>query len=111
MTSPDSLPDIDLVTKAFGLTRAELAEVIGLPPEALQTGEPDAPAVRSRVVELIEIISRIEGWAGGGAAAMRWYRAQPIPAFGGRTAELMVQAGEAEEVRRYLNHIAAGGFA
>jgi hypothetical protein len=42
---------------------------------------------------------------------MAWYRAEPIPAFGGRTAEALVKAGEAAAVRDYLDHIAAGGYA
>jgi hypothetical protein len=43
--------------------------------------------------------------------AMAWYRAQPIPAFGGRTAEALVKEGKASAVRDYLDHVAVGGFA
>jgi hypothetical protein len=42
---------------------------------------------------------------------MAWYRAQPIPAFGGRTAEALVKEGKAAAVRDYLDHVAVGGFA
>jgi RES domain-containing protein len=31
-----------------------------------------------------EILHRVTGWAGGGRQALAWYRAEPIPAFGGR---------------------------
>lgn len=109
--TPDGEPDIDLITTAFGLTRAQLDDTVGLPADTLQSiGHSDASATWSRVLELVGIISRIESWAGGGAAAMEWYRAHPIPAFGGRTAEAVVKAGDGKAVLRYLDHLAAGGF-
>lgn len=58
-----------------------------------------------------EIIARVERWAGGAEEARRWYRAFPIPAFGDRTAESLVKAGEAEAVRDYLDAVATGAFA
>ena len=64
-----------------------------------------------RVREMLEIVARIKGWAGGEAQAMAWYRSQPIPALDGRTAEALVKAGEAGAVRDYLDHLALGGFA
>ena len=42
---------------------------------------------------------------------MAWYRAQPISAFGDRTAEALVKSGQAAAVRDYLDHLAMGGFA
>ena len=109
---PAGQPDIGLITTAVGLPRAQLAAVVGLPADALQAIDPaDAVATQARVLELVEIIGRIESWAGGARSAMAWYRAQPIPAFGGRTAEAMVKAGDATAVWRYLDHIAVGGFA
>jgi hypothetical protein len=42
---------------------------------------------------------------------MAWYRAQPIPAFGGRTAESLVKEGKASVVRDYLDFAALGNFA
>ena len=53
----------------------------------------------------------VQGWAGGPAQAMAWYRAEPIPAFGGRTAEALVKSGQANAVREYLDHLATGGYA
>ncbi|HEV3396279.1 MAG TPA: MbcA/ParS/Xre antitoxin family protein, partial [Xanthobacteraceae bacterium] len=70
-----------------------------------------APKTQARLREMLEIISRITAWAGGTLQAMAWYRAQPIPAFGGRTAESLVKSGHASAVRDYLDHIAMGGFA
>ena len=61
--------------------------------------------------EMNEILTRVAGWAGGPAQAMAWYRAEPIPAFGGRTAEALVKSGQAGRLRDYLDSIALGGFA
>lgn len=58
-----------------------------------------------------EIIERVKPWAGSEAAARRWYRSQMIPALGDQTAEALVRTGQADLVRRYLDGIAAGGFA
>ncbi len=59
----------------------------------------------------LDILKRVEAWAGGEAAALVWYHSQPIPALDGRTAESLVEAGGAASVRAYLNHLALGGFA
>ena len=44
---------------------------------------------------MLEIVSRASGWAGGKEQAMAGSRAQPIAAFGGRTAEALVKDGQA----------------
>ena len=71
----------------------------------------DGPKAQSRVREMLEIINLVQGWAGGAAQAMAWYRAEPIPAFGGRTAEALVKSGAATAVRDYVDHLATGGYA
>jgi hypothetical protein len=60
---------------------------------------------------MLEVIVRVMPWAGGQQQAMAWYRAQPIPAFGGRTAESLVKEGKASVVRDYLDLAALGNFA
>jgi hypothetical protein len=100
------------VADAFGLSKQQLADTIGLARETLyKPGRAGAPKTQARIREMLEIISRIEEWAGGKLQAMAWYRAQPIPAFGGRTSESLVKSGHAAAVRDYLDHIAVGGFA
>jgi hypothetical protein len=96
----------------YGLTKRQLAETIGLAPEALyKTGRLNAAKTQSRLREMSEILRRVSEWAGGPAQAMAWYRAEPIPAFGGRTAESLVKSGQATALRDYLDSIAVGGFA
>ena len=58
-----------------------------------------------------EIIARVEIWVGSNHEAQNWYRAYPIPAFGDRTAESLVKAGEEEAVRNYVIAVASGAFA
>lgn len=70
-----------------------------------------AAKTQNRVREMLEIVGRISHWAGGEQQAMAWYRAQPILAFGGRTAESLVKSDQASALRDYLDHIANGGFA
>jgi hypothetical protein len=97
---------------AYGLTKKQLAETIGLAPEALyKRGRLGAAKTQTRLREMAEILLRVSAWAGGPAQAMAWYRAEPIPAFGGRTAEQLVKSGQAGALRDYLDSIAMGGFA
>ena len=76
-----------------------------------RTIEPDSRADKNALREMNEILIRVSAWAGGKAQAMTWYRAEPIPAFGGRTAEQLVKSGQAGALRDYLDSIAMGGFA
>ena len=104
-------PPIERV-EDFGLNKKQLAETLGVPPEALyKTSRLNAAKTQSRLREMNEILTRVSAWAGGPAQAMAWYRAEPIPAFGGRTAEALVKSGQATAVRDYIDHLATGGYA
>ena len=123
-TSPQSVPfvarfidtkgrlAIAQVADSFGMSKAQLAETVGLGRETFhKAARMNAAKTQSRVREMLEIVSRVSEWAGGKNQAMAWYRAQPISAFGDRTAESLVKAGEAAALRDYLDHLATGGFA
>ncbi len=104
--------DVDRVAEAFRMTKSQLAETAGLGTATISKADRRrAPRTQSRVREMLEIINRVQIWAGGETQAMAWYRSQPIPALDGRTPEALVKAGEAGAVRDYLDHIALGGFA
>jgi DNA-binding XRE family transcriptional regulator len=103
---------IGQVADGFGMSKSQLAETAGLARETLYRVERSRAAkTQGRLREMLEVISRVIDWAGGKEQAMAWYRAQPIPAFGGRTAEALVKEGKASAVRDYLDHVAVGGFA
>jgi hypothetical protein len=103
---------IDRVADRFGLSKRQFAETIGISRETLyRPARLKAPKTQARAVEMLEIVGRIADWAGGEKQALAWYRAEPLPAFGGRTAESLVKEGKAAAVRDYLDHVATGGFA
>lgn len=103
---------VDEVAVWFGLSQGQFAETVGVSPETFhRRARVNAPKTQSRVKEMLEIVNRIALWAGGKDQALAWYRAEPIPAFGGRTAESIVKDGRAADVRDYLDHVALGGFA
>jgi hypothetical protein len=97
----------------LGVSSAQLLETAGVKSKvksSLTLTKLDKDA-QARVREMLEIVSRISAWAGGKEQAFAWYRAEPIPAFGSRTAESLVKEGKAAAVRDYLDHVATGGFA
>jgi uncharacterized protein (DUF2384 family) len=103
---------VERVAERFGMSKAQLAETMGLKREAMhRSARVQAPRTQARATEMLEIVGRIVDWAGGEQQAMAWYRAEPIAAFGGRTAEALVKEGKAAAVRDYLDHVATGGFA
>ena len=103
---------VEEAARAFNMSRAQLAETAGLAREVFQkTSRRSGPKAQSRVREMLEIMGLVQGWAGSAAQAMAWYRAEPIPAFGGRTAEALVKSGQAGAVRDYVDHLATGGYA
>jgi hypothetical protein len=108
----DEAIDAERVAEQFNMTRPALAATLGLGRDAL--GRQDRAGARKsqqRLREMLEIIGLVQGWAGGELAAMSWYRAAQIPAFGGRTAEALVKDGKAALVRDYIDHLALGGYA
>jgi Protein of unknown function (DUF2384) len=112
LLDPAGVLDVDRVADAFKLTKFQLADILGLSRETLyKSSRAKAPKTQGRMRDMLEIIGLVEDWAGGKLQAMAWYRAQGIPAFGGRTAELLVKDGYASAVRDYIDHLAMGGFA
>jgi hypothetical protein len=103
---------IDRVAASFGLSKQQLAQTVGLQAEALyREKRAAAPKTQARMRDMLEIVGRVSAWAGGKDQAMAWYRAEPLAAFGGRTAEFLVKEGKAAALRDYLDHVALGGFA
>jgi hypothetical protein len=106
------LLDVEEAAEALGMSKAQLAETAGLPRETLQkSGRREGPKAQARMREMLDIINLVQAWAGGPAQALAWYRAEPIRAFGGRTAEALVKSGYAAAVRDYVDHLATGGHA
>ena len=103
---------VERVAASFGMSKLQLAETIGLSRETLYKADrARAARTQARIREMLEIVGLLTVWAGGQAQALAWYHAQPIAAFGGRTAEALVKTGQAAVVRDYLDHMALGGYA
>ena len=102
----------DAMAERLGITKRDLASLAGLAAATLQRKDrANAPATLARLNEVTDILARVSVWAGGERQAFAWYRAQPLAAFGDRTAENIVKSGDAAAVRDYLDHLALGGFA
>src|SRR5665213_1084094 len=104
LTGPTGLIAVDEVASSFGLSKGQLADTIGIAPETLRrVARMHAPKTQARMREMLEIVGRVADWAGGKDQAMAWYRAEPLPAFGGRTAESLVKEGKAGALRDFLD--------
>ncbi len=104
--------DVDAVSTGLGISKPALAETLGLGRDALaRSTRADGPKSQQRMTEMLEILGLVSGWAGSDRAALAWYRSEPIPAFGSRTAEALVKQGRAGVVREYIDHLALGGYA
>ena len=98
--------------EVYGLSKKQFAETIGLSPEALYKSDRlGAAKTQTRLREMKEISTHVSAWAGGPAQAMAWGRAEPIPAFGARTAKSWSSPVRRRRCAIISNSIALGGFA
>jgi hypothetical protein len=111
--SPDGSIDIGVLASILGVTEGELASSVGLSGKSV-TGESgqDSNEVQRRLMVLVNLLKkRVTPWSGDPGAAYDWYCYQPIPSFGGQTAQDLVKMGRASAVKTYLDRIADGGYA
>ncbi len=109
---PDGRIETGRLAHRLHVSKAELAVASGLSRDAVsKTARRTAPATQTRLRDVAEIVARVLPWAGSLPQAFAWYRAQPLPSFGDRTAEDLVKEGRAEAVKGYLSRIAVGGYA
>lgn len=100
------------IATALGVTVGYLADICRLPPDALASGPVlagSAPYERLRDVALI--LDAALPLCGSAAEALSWFVSEPIPSFGGMTAQQAVGDGGAAMVRDYLARVADGGYA
>ena len=63
-----------------------------------------------RLRQMLEILNRVEAETGSPLVAYAWFRAEPLPGFGGATAGVLLREGRAEHVHAHLDRVAAGGY-
>lgn len=101
----------DVLAEKLHITKKEFAVAVGIRHEALLSKRRrESVTTQQRLCQAVEILKRIEPWAGSLSAAWSWYRSYPIAPLGSLTAEELVPRGRGHEVREYLSHIAEGGY-
>ena len=102
----------DRLAEVLHITKTELAKATGLSRDAVsKRNRLDSRQTQRRLRDTVEIINRVARWSGSTGRAFAWFRSQPLPSFGDRTAEDLVKEGRAQAVKDYLSRIAEGGYA
>ncbi|MSS75551.1 MAG: DUF2384 domain-containing protein [Methyloglobulus sp.] len=100
------------LAKVLHITQHDLADVTGLSHDSVsKSARVKSRATQTRLRDTVEIINRVTEWSGSSGRAFAWFRSQPLPSFGDKTAEDLVKEGRADAVKAYLSRIADGGYA
>ena len=110
--SETGVVETDRLAELLHVTKGELALATGLSRDAVsKRARAASPKTQQRLRDTIDIINRAVPWAGSTARAFAWFRSQPLPSFGDKTAEDLLKEGRAQAVKDYLSRIADGGYA
>lgn len=69
---------------------------------------PSSEGVQRFLREAVRVLRAASDVSGDISLAMFWYRNEPLPVFGYKTAEQLVSDGRAEDVIRYVVSLEAG---
>lgn len=101
-----------LIADALCTTRFEIVGTLGLGRDAFsRASRIRARKTQTRLRQMLEILNRVEAGTGPPLAAYAWFRAEPLPGFGGATPDLLLREGKADHVHAYLDRVMAGGYA
>ena len=101
-----------LIARALRTTKSEIAGTLGLGKDAFsRASRVRARKTQVRLRQMLEILNRVEAATGSALAAYAWFRAEPLPGFGGATANQLLREGRADRVHAHLDRIMAGGHA
>jgi uncharacterized protein (DUF2384 family) len=98
------------VAEQLGVTLSELAKLIGVARNTL-TAKSSARKVDNALSQVVRIIAMASDMAGDDSRAVIWFKHQPIPGWGGKTAYDLVADGKAESVLAYLEAVRSGVYA
>jgi uncharacterized protein (DUF2384 family) len=98
------------VSEQLGVTLAELARLIGVARNTL-TAQSSARKVDGALSNVVRILSMASEMAGDESRAVIWFKHQPIPGWGGKTAFDLVGEGKADRVLAYLEAVRSGVYA
>ena len=101
-----------LVASALRTTKAEIAGTLGLSRNAFSgASRIRARKTQTRLRQMLEILHRVEAQTGSALAAYAWFRAEPLPCFGGLTPDQLLRQDRADQVHAHLDRVVAGGYA
>ena len=89
---------------------AELAKLIGVARNTL-TAKSSARTVDGALSNVVRILSMASEMAGDDNRAVIWFKHQPIPGWGGKTAFDLVGEGKSGKVLAYLEAVRSGVYA
>lgn len=98
------------VADQLGVTLAELAKLIGVARNTL-TAKSSVRKVDGALSNVVRILSMASEMAGDDNRAVIWFKHQPIPGWGGKTAFDLVGEGKSGKVLAYLEAVRSGVYA
>lgn len=98
------------MSRKLRLPLAELAKLAHVHRNTLAQ-RPESPAVQKSLEPVVRILAAAEELTGDADRAIIWFRHQPIPGHGGRTALELVEAGHADAVVAHLEDLRDGTYA
>ncbi|OWK28062.1 hypothetical protein [Sphingomonas dokdonensis] len=110
----DDIRDADMIAprrmaERLRLPMSRLAKLAHLNRNTM-AARPESPAVQAKLGEIARIIARAAELAGDEGRAIIWFKHQPIAGFG-KTAEELVEEGQAEAVMGTLESMDQGSYA
>lgn len=119
LTPPNFIEDLQDPELAPMLSPARYISLLGMEVETLARNArvsvsainktPGAAAIQNHLRDNLCVIKAAYDISGGDLEkSLRWFREEPLPAFGQRTAEQAVSAGQVDEVIRLIDSLHAG---
>lgn len=104
--------DVDALAEILLVTREELAASLGLTPDEISESARRAfGRSERRINALARVLERTRPWTQHPRIAFAWFRSQPLPSFGGMTAEDLFKMDREAAVEEYLGRMNSGGYA
>lgn len=98
------------VAEHLGVTLSELAKLAGVARNTL-AAKSGAKKVDQALSPLVRILAMASEMAGSEERAVVWFKHQPIPGWGGKTAFDLTTEGKADKVLSYLEAVRSGVYA
>jgi hypothetical protein len=119
LTPPNFIEDLQDPELAPMLSPARYISLLGMEVETLArnacvsvraiNNTPGAAAIQNHLRDNLRVIKAAYDISGGDLEkSLRWFREEPLPAFGQRTAEQAVSAGQVDGVIRLIDSLHAG---